>query len=188
MNAYQRESCNLTYLSDYFIASRESIYRWCSRIVVTDFYSIFYVCNSGTKDTLALLESKNISKVWIFFSFRKDYFLILHTNDLFGWTAHSIRMLCNLNRFQFTLLKLWCTKLNDFFIWTCRSCKLRFSGKKKSAVKLTKKNKGTAVSQEFLCQNTVQLGSTFISIPHIILIINLDADLMFSFNPFFSIF
>lgn len=59
---------------------------------------------------------------------------------------------------------------------------------KKNAVKLTKKNKGTAVSQEFLCQHTVQLGSTFISIPHIMLIINLDAVLMFSFNSFFPYF
>lgn len=58
---------------------------------------------------------------------------------------------------------------------------------KKNAVKLTKKNKGTAVSQEFLCQHTVQLGSTFISIPHIVLITNLDAVLMFSFNSFFHI-
>lgn len=59
---------------------------------------------------------------------------------------------------------------------------------KKNAVKPTKKNKGTAVSQEFLCQHTVQLGSTFISIPHIMLITNLDAVLMFSFNSFFPYF
>lgn len=59
---------------------------------------------------------------------------------------------------------------------------------KKNAVKLTKKNKGTAVSQEFLCQHTVQLGSTFISIPHIVLITNLDAVLRFSFNSFFLYF
>lgn len=79
-------------------------------------------------------------------------------------------------------------KAKRFFHMNLSFMQSKVFWKKKSAVKLTKKNKGTAVSQEFLCQNTVQLGSTFISIPHIILIINLDADLMFSFNPFFSIF
>lgn len=63
--------------------SEEAIYKLFPCILLQIFILFFYPSNSGNKDMLALLESKNISR-FIFIFQKKITFWILDRNDLLG--------------------------------------------------------------------------------------------------------